>query len=202
MLRDVEIASASLAFTTLASARTYIGGAGHDGDAFLTAMIEAVSVQIEAYCGTVIKRRTVTERITLDVVSRSLILRHAPAASLTSLSYDGAALVVGDFRLAKDTAMLRRIDGSGFEVGADYVAVYEAGYDPIPPAIEQAANALLKAALENAQRAEGVQQEQVPDVGSITYAPPGSVLFEGMNGVRVPSAVANLLAPYVLRYST
>lgn len=200
MLRDVEISPVlPTPFTTLADVKGYLNIAGAGVDALLTSMLAAATLQIEQYCATVISPRTVTERISLDSAQRSLTLNYAPAVALTSVSYDDAAQTIGDFRLAKATGMARRTDGADFACLADWVVVYSAGFAAVPEPIKQATRDLVKFAYDASQRDAAVQSLEIPDVANVTFAAPHMVA--GPSGARLPGLVADMLEPYVLRYT-
>jgi hypothetical protein len=77
----------------------------------------------------------------------TLLLRHDPIASVTSLSIWGNVLTVGDplapafppAQVEIEGSYLVRTDGGTFPVGRrTVIAVYSAGYDPVPEALVQA----------------------------------------------------------------
>lgn len=202
MFRDVEISPVlPSAFVTLAEAKAYLGIAGDGSDTLLTALLLQSAVEIENYCNAVITQRTVTERIALDAEARSLVLRYAPAISLTSLSFDGVAETVGDYRLAKGLATVRSIAGSQFSAGADWVAVYEAGFATVPDAIKLASKEIIKDAFNAIDRDSSIARESVTDVGETEYRNEADSKAASPGGVQVSHRAASILAPYVLRFS-
>jgi hypothetical protein len=203
MFRDVEMSPVlPSAFVTLAEAKAYLGIAGTGSDDLLTALLLQSAVEIESYCSTVITQRTITERMALDAEARSLVLRYAPAIALTSLSFDAVAETVGDYRLAKELATVRSIQGSQFSAGADWVAVYTAGFATVPDAIKNAAKEIIKDAYNAASRDATIARESVADVGETEYRAEAESKAIGAGGVQVSHRAASMLAPYVLRYSS
>jgi hypothetical protein len=203
MFRDVEISPVlPSAFVTLEEAKAYLGIAGAGSDTLITALLLQSAVEIESYCNTVITQRTVTERMALDAEARSLVLRYAPAIALTSLSFDAVAETVGDYRLAKELATVRNIQGSQFSAGADWVAVYTAGFATVPDDIKNAAKEIIKDAYNAASRDATIARESVADVGETEYRAEAESKAIGAGGVQVSHRAASMLAPYVLRYSS
>lgn len=202
MFRDIEITpTLPTAFVTLAEAKAFLDIADAGSDTRLTALLLQSAVEIENYCGTVVTQRTVTERMALDAEARSLVLRYAPAIALTSLSYDGIAETVGDYRLAKELATVRHTEGSQFGAGADWVAVYTAGFATVPDAFKAAALEIIKDAFNASKRDATIKRESVADVGDTEYRAEADSQAIGAGGVKVSHRAATILAPYVLRFS-
>lgn len=201
MFRDVQLSPADpSAFVSLADAKGHLNIAGTGEDAFLSAALVTIARQIEAYTGNVITERTVTERVRLYDVGRSLVLRYSPATTLTSVAYDGETLQNADFLLASGVGILRRVDGADFMASADYVVTYTAGYATTPDDVKQAALEFVTAMYAAKGRDDSIKRESVPDVADVTYAG-ASEMTSAANGARIPWRAAAFLDPYCLRYT-
>lgn len=202
MSRDAEISpELPAAWITRAEVKTDLGITGAAQDAKIDALLIPACTLVEAYCGTVVAQRTVTERLQLEDACSALTLRYAPAISLTSLEFDGIAQTVGDFRLAKSTAIVRHTLGTAFGAEGDWVVVYTAGFATVPAPIKQATLDLVRHLLSVSARDETLRRESVADVGETEYADTAVSLVTGANGAKVPPSVANALANYALQFS-
>lgn len=194
------VAPANLA--TLSNVKTLGDITVSTHDTVLNLLIAAASLAIEAYCGTILAQRTVTETIISEDGLDSLVLRYAPVISLTSYTLDGAAQLIGDYEVLLRQGIMRRTDG-GALIGARQkgVIVYAAGYATIPSDVAQATRQLVLSMFYNRQRNMSLKSEDVPDVGSVEYASASDSLVTGPGGGQLPADIAILLARYVRRYS-
>lgn len=200
--REVELTpSTPVALLSLADVKAALGITGAAQDAELTALIATVSASIEGYCGAIFGERTVNERRFLEEGGAAVVLNYAPATALTSVSVEGVAQTIGDYRLNKTNATLRLVDGSPFATG-EHLFVYKAGYaaGTMPAAVSAAAMALAKYEYANKDGGtDGIQRESVPDGGDVTYFMDSERMLTA-NGISLPSRVAFMLAPYKLDF--
>jgi uncharacterized phiE125 gp8 family phage protein len=196
--RDVALnPETPAALAPLADVKAFLGVSGVDQDARLNALIATAGATLERYCGALLSQRTVTEVLVADDAHGTLVLGRFPVISLTSVSFDGVAQTLGDFRLAKRAGTLRRVDGAAFPLGT-ITLVYEAGWTAATaPAVAEACTRLVASLHQSKGQRLGVAAEAVPDVASVTYGNSGGVT---RGGVSLPSEVSSLLAAYALEF--
>lgn len=202
-IRETEISPINPpAFVTLADVKEYLGISDANSDTKLTALIATASAQIEAYCGTIIAERTVTERIVPEDRLSVLALSHCPISAFTSVTIDDTLQTLSDFRWNR-SGTIRRKDGSLIESLGEIVVVYLAGYaaGSYPAEIVQATKDLVKFTFSASGRDYNVKRESLQDVGSVEYVDGAGNMYHGQNGIAVPADVANCLAPHIRRFA-
>jgi len=196
-IREVELNPVKpSAWLSLSDAKIWLGVTGTAEDTKITSFIESTVGLVEAYVGTIVAQRTVTERMYPEDPVGVLTLTHYPLISVTSLSIDDEAETLGELRITNAAGMVRRRDGtmlSGREMAAVYVAGYASGQ--VPDAIQNATKELLRELYNSTTRDSAISKESVPDVGSVEYRD-GATYFRS-NGVAVSTTVAAMLAPFV-----
>lgn len=180
---------------SLADVKTYLGISGSADDAALTAMILAVSWQIEKFCNRFFSPRTVTERIEAEDDFTHIILAHAPVTAVTSIAFAGTAETVGDWLRLETNGTLVRNDG-GNNSPTVVTVVYTAGYASVPPAVTQAVKDAMSSAWTAKSLDPTLTSESVPDVGSVTYASGA----DGRHKSGLPWSVVGALSPFRARF--
>lgn len=186
------------AFVTLADAKSFLGITDSASDTLLASLLSAAASAFEAYCDHIFTARTVVETIDLREAANVFLLRYAPIRSWTSLTYDGTAVSNTDLFVVERTGMIRYVEGTIFAKGR-YVASYAGGYTTIPAAVTHATLLYVQDLYKGRRRDSAIMKEDIEDVGSVEYRRDmGRVT--GAGGVRLPLAVADLLAPYKCEY--
>ncbi len=166
--------SASTDLTSLAKLKTYLGIGASEHDELLEALIDAASDAIEHYCG---REFAYGSRIEIrdGVGARTVVLKCRPVESVTSVHIDsamefddGALLPESEYTFYPEEGLLTRMAGV-FSPGVRNVKiVYVAGYEAIPPAVEQAANILAAHFFHRGhQGGDGIESE---NIGSYTVS--------------------------------
>lgn len=128
----------------LVEAKAQLNDAGDDDDEEIRDYLSAATYVCEHFVGSVV-RRTVTE--TYDGGRPEIVLRSAPAVSVTTVTESGTVLAPANYSLS-DAGVLRRVQGRhlfDFEDGVDNIAVtYVAGRTVVTPNVRLAARLLLQ----------------------------------------------------------
>lgn len=202
--REIELSpTAAPALCELADVKTALGITGTDSDAYLTKLIVSASGQIERYCGQPLGARTVTERRDAMENCSKCVLTYAPVNALSSVSFNGTAETLGDYRLAATYGFVAKTDRSEFTPG-EWVFTYTVGYSSgnIPQDLADAAKLLTKHLYNTAagySPPETIARESSPDVGDVTYrAAEDRTLMR--NGTALPADIALMLVFYVREF--
>lgn len=140
---------ASANLTTLETVKTYLGITTTDQDTLLSSLIASVSEAVEHYCGRVF---ALDRRVEFydGQATGSLVLRCRPVTEIHSIHDDMGRVFAAGTEIPATRLVLYpgegvvRLSGGYFAPGLRNIRVeYTAGYDPIPPAIEQAATILV-----------------------------------------------------------
>lgn len=202
--REVELEPvAAPALCTLADVKTALGITTSGSDTQLTGLIAAASAQIEAYCGQPIGRRTVTERRGAMETCQKCVLTYAPVVALASVSLEGEAQTLGDYRAALTYGFVAKTDRTDFTPG-EWVFTYTVGYTSgaIPQDIADAALLLTKHLYNTAKGyapAESIARESSPDIGDVTYRAAADRTMT-RNGASLPADIALMLTFYVREF--
>lgn len=184
--------------------KPYLGITGTSEDTLLDLWIAAATEQAEAYCQRFFLQRTVTEVMYQELESRSLVLTHAPVASVTSIVDEGGSTVTADDYATDLAAGVITFDDSGIVFFGDYTVTYVAGWlaASIPKSIQLAICELVKQARTSKDRNSDVVIEQSPDVGTVTYrgAIPGITASHAGAIAELPASVQRALMPYRRRW--
>lgn len=126
-----------------AKAQLRIADADTSQDGQLSDFVAGITAAVEGYKGEVVARRTITERLRLTGRSRFRLWR-LPVLDLTSLTSvdDGTTWDVGSFDVDPDSGIVEVLDGS--RPKGRVIAVYDAGYDPVPQNYVQGALVILQ----------------------------------------------------------
>lgn len=140
---------ASANLTTLEAVKTYLGTDATGQDALLESLIESVSEAVEHYCG---REFALARRVEFHdgQATASLVLRCRPVTEIHSIHDDMGRVFAPGTEIPATRLVLYpgegvvRLSGGYFAPGLRNLRVeYTAGYDPIPPAIGQAATILV-----------------------------------------------------------
>ena len=142
---NVGTLSGGTGLTTLAAVKEYLGITGTTSDALLTNLIVRISRLLEAIWGQRIGLASYDEKRN-GLNSQDLLTRR-PIVSITSLYqsldqvWDSSSLInPADYLWDSETGIIHLKAGGWFLKGFRNVRiVYDAGFDPIPPDIEQIA---------------------------------------------------------------
>lgn len=200
--RDIEI-DPKLAdgFISLDDAKDFLGVSGDTEDDAISSLIKTASQNIEAYCNTLFEQRTVTETLFPDESVVNLLLTHAPAIELNSLTIDDVEQDVADFRFMKASGIVRSADGVSIS-GTKIEIVYDAGYatEDLPEGLIEATKEYIRALRFVRSRDTSIKSESVDGVGSVSYETSGSEMSVGVNGTKIPADVAALVDHLVKRF--
>lgn len=171
--------SVTKAFTTLARIKTFLSLGSDKYDSRLIIAINAATTFIENYCGRKLYRQTHTSEVHDGKGTNTLILKHWPISSFTSLEYN-TAIDAGDSWETFDTndyhwyedGRVILVSGEFLERPKKYRATYAAGYlidfdnentpasHTLPFEVEYACQKLVSAMF-NKARGEGLQSQAV-----------------------------------------
>lgn len=133
------------AIVTLEQAKTQlrISEADTSQDDQLADFVAGITAAVEGYKGEVVAQRTITERLSLTGRSRFRLWR-LPVLELTSLTsiVDGTVWDISAFDVDPDSGLVEVLTGP-FPKGRA-IAVYDAGYAPVPQNYVQGALVILQ----------------------------------------------------------
>jgi hypothetical protein len=161
-------------------------------DAWLTKVIDRSSRQAERYCNRIFMPQGYTETFmgSSGNASEPLILSQAPIDPTTLvITLDGTVLDATAYTLDSFAGLLYRT--AGWSMSTSLVVAYTAGFDPIPPDVEQAVLDLC--VMENSGRGRDpmLRAKETPGLGRSEFwvgGLPGSP--------AIPQDIAALLDPY------
>lgn len=213
MSLSVVVAAAETKLVQLATVKTELDIAGAGDDTRLTALIDAVSSRIVAYCGREFKRETVDEW--LPGRGRTyLYLSRTPVVSIEYILEDGIAITDWKIEDAVQGAIWRR-DGWEWDVNTrgaliqhpmpgeedreHYKVRYVGGYllpgeanRTLPLDVEEAALREVVRMWERRERSEDVSSERMGDT-TVTYRDEWDTTYElGRNAMDLLSGYERL----------
>lgn len=166
--------------TTLDKVKRYLQMDDTTHDAVLQDLITAASVAVETYTGRLFSRASFTERYD-GTGFPHLVLNKAPVDSVELVKLDGQELPADDYAWYSVPGVLRRRRGCWPEGVQNIEVTYTAGYDWVPPDVEQAVILLVSAWFKT----------DISDFSNLLSEAGGVIRPEAM-----PSRVRALLDPY------
>jgi hypothetical protein len=160
-------------------------------DAWLTKVIDRVSRQAERYCNRIFAPQGYAETFMAPgSTGEPLILSQAPIDPATLIvTLDGAVIDATDYILDSFAGLLYR--AAGWSMSTSLVIEYTAGFDSIPPDVEQAVLDLC--VMENSGRGRDpmLRASDSPGLGRQEFWVGGLP-----GGAAIPTEIAALLDPY------
>lgn len=139
---DVRTAGAQLVSLGEAKAHLNIADSTTTYDDELTRFIDVVTELCEAYTGTALYARSVTE--THDGGDTVLVLRRPPVVSVTSVTVSGSTVSSDSYVVDTVSGLVRSLTGSIGSQPQDTTVVYRAGRSPVPARARHAALEALR----------------------------------------------------------
>lgn len=174
-------AAVSYDLTTLAVVKDELSVSDGSRDAVLQRYIGGASAAVAQYCN----RALVVEKVSdefLPIQDLSYVLMAEriaplqlsrwPVAAVVSVTENGAALVEGvDYRVDAGAAQLTRLTGGlpCLWPGGAITVVYSAGYDPVPPDLEDAVVRMVTKRYSAKGRDATMKAENIPGVRDVQY---------------------------------
>lgn len=115
------------------SVKEIVGETTTERDALLALLVEGVSSRMEKWMGRTIAETTYSSEVHHSVGYESIVLRHGPALSITTVVEGDTTLVAADYRVEGAQSLVRLYSGitSCWATG-DVLVTYKAGYKDTP----------------------------------------------------------------------
>jgi hypothetical protein len=165
--------ASSYDLTTLTNVKQDLGITGTANDPALKRYISAVSGNVANYCNRVFAVETIEDRFlrssSFTDVTDLLQLSRCPVVEIASVTVDDAPLIAEqDYILNASVGQLIRIDAGGRQClwhGRTIVVSYDAGFETIPPDLEDAVIRVVTTRYRAKGRDLSIRQESVQGIG-------------------------------------